>query len=145
MLKDDIVILLEDSAQELGYMVYDYSLDLRGITSKISVKIDHLAGIKHSDCVTYSGRLAEKLDNAALLSNYSLEVSSPGLNRKLHTLEDFIRFINAPVKIVFDDNEKRETAKGTIKSVNSATISMSLQKEHLEIPFANIIRANLDY
>ena len=145
MLKDDVLRLVEDSAQELNYLIYEYSLDLRGVSSKINVKIDSLNGVKHSDCAAYSGMLSQKLDDAALLSNYSLEISSPGLNRKLRTTEDYIRFMNAPAKIVFDNDDKRETTKGTIKSVNSNIVILQTEKEQVEIPFVSIVRANLDY
>lgn len=145
MLKDDIIILLEDSARELGYMIYDYSLDLRGAASRINVKIDSLTGIKHSDCASYSNMLSRKLDETALLPDYSLEISSPGLQRKLRVIEDFMRFVDAPVKIVVDDVNKRETIKGFLKGVNNNMVLLLAEKENIEIPFANIIRANLDY
>ena len=145
MLKDDIAELINNSADELGYMVYEYSLDIRGGNSKINVKIDSLNGIKHSDCTVYSGRLSQKLDDAALLPNYSLEVSSPGFKRKLRTVEDFARFINVPAKVVFDINDNRETLKGNIAKASDGMISILTDKGETDIPFANIVRANLDY
>jgi ribosome maturation factor RimP len=145
MLKDDIAGLISDSANELGYMIYDYSLDIRGGSSRINVKIDSLSGIKHSDCSAYSGRLSQKLDDAALLPGYFLEISSPGLKRKLKAPEDFTRFIDAPAKVVFDDNNKRKTVKGNIARVNKGTVSILTNEEATEIPFADIVRANLDY
>jgi len=145
MLKDDITELIHDSAHELGYMVYEYSLDIKGGNSRINVKIDSFNGIKHSDCTTYSGRLSQKLDDAALLPNYFLEVSSPGLKRKLSTIEDFARFINVPAKVVFDVNDTRKTIKGNITKASDGVISILADKEETDIPFANIVRANLDY
>ena len=145
MLKDDITELINNSADELGYMIYECSLDIRGGNSRINVKIDSLGGIKHSDCTAYSGRLSQKLDDAALLPNYFLEISSPGLKRKLRTIEDFVRFIDVPVKVVFDINDNRNTLKGNITKAADGIISMLTDKGDIDIPFANIVRANLDY
>ena len=146
MLKDDITELILNSAHELGYMVYEYSLDIKGGNSRINVKIDSFNGIKHSDCTAYSGRLSQKLDDAALLPNYFLEVSSPGLKRKLRTIEDFARFINVPAKVVFDVNDARKTVKGNITKASDGMISiLTDDKEETDILFANIVRANLDY
>ena len=145
MLKDDIAELINNSAAELGYMVYEYSLSIRGDNSRINVKIDSLNGIKHSDCTAYSDRLSQKLDDAALLSNYSLEISSPGLKRKLRTVEDFARFLNFPAKVIFDVDDDRKTIKGNIVKVSDGMILMFTDKGETYIPFANIVRANLDY
>ncbi|MCL1911743.1 MAG: hypothetical protein FWG13_06020 [Leptospirales bacterium] len=145
MLKDDITELINNSANELGYMVYECSLDIRGDNSRINVKIDSLDGIKHSDCTAYSGRLSQKIDDAALLPNYFLEVSSPGLKRKLKTIEDFARFMNLPAKVVFDINDNRKTLKGNIIKADDGMISMLTDKGETDIPFVNIVRANLDY
>jgi len=145
MLKDGITELINNSADELGYMVYEYSLDIKGGNSRINVKIDSLNGIKHSDCTAYSERLSQKLDDAALLPNYFLEVSSPGLKRKLRTAEDFARFINAPAKVVFDINNNRETVKGNIAKAGDGMISVLTDRGEIDISLVNIVRANLDY
>jgi len=145
MLKDDIVELINNSARELGYMIYEYSLDIKGGNSRINVKIDSLNGIKHSDCTAYSGKLSQKLDDAALLPNYFLEVSSPGLKRKLRTIEDFARFIDVPAKIVFDINNNRETVKGNILKTSEGMVSVLTDKGETNIPFVSIVRANLDF
>lgn len=145
MLKEDIARLVQTSAEELGFMIYDYSLYIRGEGSKIGVKIDSMQGIRHSDCEMYSERLSQKLDEAQLLPNYSLEVSSPGLNRKIRTVEEYARFMNAPVKVIYDEGEKRSTIKGKIKAVNGDVIIITDGKKDMEISFSNIAHANLDY
>src|SRR6185312_4028939 len=63
---------------------------------------DHLAGVTHEDCADYSRELGTILDveDAVPGAGYLLEVSSPGLDRKLVRLADFERFSGSRVKIM---------------------------------------------
>lgn len=161
MSKGDIEHLIEETAVECGFIVYDCSVDVRGVNTKITVKIDSLNGIGHSECEAYSMKLAPKLE---ALPFYSLEVSSPGLNRELRCRDDFNRFAGAPVKIVFDDDGKRSTVKGRIKQVSENTLFLikaidGHKKEkikniknkkqeiesEIEISLEHVVRAKLDY
>ncbi len=147
MSKEDIGKLIEQAAADAGLLIYEYNVILRGAASVVRVGIDSLSGIKHSDCEQYSEKLTELLDASSLLSNYTLEVSSPGLNRKIRTEDEFRRFEGAPVKIVLQDSqEKRKTIKGTIGKTADGNITvLSDQDQERIIPFALVVRANLDY
>ena len=63
---------------------------------------DRLAGVTHEDCANYSRELGTVLDveDAVPGGEYMLEVSSPGLDRKLVKLADFQRFSGSRVKIM---------------------------------------------
>src|SRR5437660_4488980 len=63
---------------------------------------DRLAGVTHEDCANYSRELGTVLDveDAVPGGEYTLEVSSPGLDRKLVKLADFQRFSGSKVKIM---------------------------------------------
>ncbi|MES2219728.1 MAG: hypothetical protein V4587_02035, partial [Acidobacteriota bacterium] len=58
------------------------------------VSVDQLAGIKVEDCEAFSDDFGTVLDVEELVpgADYTLEVSSPGLDRKLHGHEDYVRF-----------------------------------------------------
>lgn len=143
--KERILKAVHDTAEELGYLVYDASIVFRGEDSKVIVKIDHQRGISHRDCEQYSRRLAALLDDMKVLPNYSLEVSSPGLDRKVRTPEEFIRFAGAPVKIVYMDEGAKKTAKGTIGAVTAEGFSVSTESGEIAIAFSNVVSANLAY
>src|SRR6185437_15671394 len=66
---------------------------------------DHLAGVTHEDCANYSRELGTILDveDAVPGAGYLLEVSSPGLDRKLFKPADFERFSGSRVKIMTRD------------------------------------------
>src|ERR1700739_765888 len=65
------------------------------------VPIEHLSGVTHEDCQSFSRDFGTLLDVEDLVpgSEYTLEVSSPGLDRRLHGLEDYRRFTGSLVKV----------------------------------------------
>ncbi|MBP7734412.1 MAG: ribosome maturation factor RimP [Spirochaetes bacterium] len=144
-IKERMLELIEDTAGALGYLIYESSILYKGENSQIHVKIDSLAGISHLDCEKFSRELSARLDAEEDLPNYSLEVSSPGLNRLLRNSSEFRRFPGAPVKVIYEDDGGRRVVKGTIGDMTDATVAVSHEKGTTEIPFDVIISANLDY
>ncbi len=141
-IKERMLELIEDT---VGYLIYESSILYKGENSQIHVKIDSLAGISHLDCEKFSRELSARLDAEEDLPNYSLEVSSPGLNRLLRNSSEFRRFPGAPVKVIYEDDGGRRVVKGTIGDMTDATVAVSHEKGTTEIPFDVIISANLDY
>src|ERR1700683_526770 len=61
---------------------------------------DPLAGVTHGDCASFSREFGTILDvEDAVPGSYTLEVSSPGLDRKLSKAKDFERFIGSRMKL----------------------------------------------
>lgn len=143
--KDRIINTVEETAGELGYMIYEASVLIRGENSRVIVKIDHLRGISHQDCEIFSRGLARRLDSMEVLPNYSLEVSSPGLDRKIRNIEEYRRFSGAPVKIVYLDNEMKKAIRGTIGSVLPGSVEIISEEGDRTIGFSEIVSANLLY
>ncbi|HEY1406530.1 MAG TPA: ribosome maturation factor, partial [Spirochaetota bacterium] len=106
--------LIDRAAATCGFMVYERSIRLKGENTKVIVKIDSLSGIKHEDCRTFSNELSRLLDEDGELSNYFLEISSPGLNRKIVSHEDFIRFVGSPVKVIYESENGSRAVKGKL-------------------------------
>ncbi len=144
-MKEKILKLIAEAAESLGYGVYEASMLLRGENSRIVVKIDHVNGISHQDCENYSKRLAFLLDRDQLLPNYFLEISSPGLSRKLAVPGDLIRFSGAPVKIKWDNDERIIVTKGNILNVDDDNVILETEQGELSVPLRRIEQANLDY
>jgi ribosome maturation factor RimP len=144
-LKEAILRLIDETAGRLGYQVYEAGVLLKGVNSKIVVKIDCQAGIAHQDCERFSKELSAALEDTELLPNYSLEVSSPGLDRALRTADEFIRFAGSPVKVVYQDGSERRVVKGTIGEGDGRTVTVSGEQGEVTIPYDAIVNANLDY
>jgi ribosome maturation factor RimP len=145
MNKDAIIEIINESAIETEYIIYDFNIQPKGVNAKISVRIDSLNGITLEDCAAYSRVLDGKLELSQLLPNYDLEVSSPGLNRKIRTLEEFKRFTGTPVKIAILNGTSKVIVKGVINIVENNKIFIISNKKEMIFSFEDILQANLDY
>ena len=122
------------------------------------VPAELLSGVTHEDCVVFTRDFGTLLDIEDLVpgAEYTLEVSSPGLERKLATPADFTRFTGTLVKLqTFTPVDQNRHFQGRLTSFtnNTVTIDLSAIKQKgkakkaaaqtIEIPFPNIEKANL--
>ena len=142
--KKEYEALIQTAAANLGYTVYEASIRLKGADTKFAVKIDKPGVISIEDCESYSRELSRLLDEKGTLENYSLEISSPGLDRKLVSKEDFVRFVGSPVKVVYEDNGGKCT-KGELLSAGDSAMCVLSDGRKVEITYGAVKRANLDY
>lgn len=145
MLRNEISTIIHQAAANLGYVIYDSSIYLKGANTKINVKIDGEKVISHGDCELYSNELSRLLDERDILPNYSLEISSPGINREIRNLKDFHRFISMPVKIIYAIDGEHYVIKGILSSVENDSVIIDEDKSIIAIYHRDIIKANLDY
>jgi ribosome maturation factor RimP len=100
-------------------------------------------GIKLDECARLNyaiGNLLEEKD--VLQERYILEVASPGLDRPLKTVKDFLRCLDREVRFFLNEqiNERIEVA-GVIKQVSQDAVLIETQQGTLEIPLSKINRA----
>ncbi len=103
-------------------------------------------GISHKDCETVSQQLSAILDVEDLVPgpSYILEVSSPGLDRKLIKPADYARFTGRKAKIWL--NEPVENAKyyeGRLVGFADGMVQVELKNRVITLPYAEIRKANL--
>jgi ribosome maturation factor RimP len=128
-----------------------------------SLSIEQLSGVTHEDCAAFSRDFGVLLDVEDLVpgSEYTLEASSPGLDRKLSRPEDFERFAGCLVKVrTFEPIRNNRHWQGRLMAIppaerNSGSISIDLAavKQNsksrkagvnaVEIALSNIEKANL--
>lgn len=112
----------------------------------LRVFIDSEEGINLDHCSLVSRELGDYLDVEDLIDHaYHLEVSSPGLERKLTKIEDFAKFNGKKAKIkLHEARGGQKTFVGIISEVNEDTIVLGLEGEQrLEITFNMISSARL--
>ena len=144
--RDTIIGIVDDVAADLKYLVYDANIYLKGENSRIIVKIDRLEGISHEDCTAFSRALSRRLDEAGGLPNYSIEISSPGVNRQLRGVGEFERFRGFPVKIVYEQEEgKRLVVKGVIEAVRDNVITIVENEKEIALRFEGVKSAQLEF
>ncbi len=122
----DLITIVKTTVAGLGFELVDFE---RAGGGMMRVFIDHPGGISVENCADVSNQLTRVL----MVENidYSrLEVSSPGLDRPLKTLEEFSRFAGAPVKVRLNSAlEGRKRFDGIVESVSGETITFRLLDE----------------
>jgi ribosome maturation factor RimP len=123
---------------------------------------DPLAGVTHGDCGNFSREFGTILDveDAVPGGSYTLEVSSPGLDRKLSRPADFERFTGSRLKLMTRQpvNNNRYF-EGRLESFHDGRLTLDLcaaskksrkkmgdaggEQQKIEIDFANVEKANL--
>ena len=118
---------------------------------KIQILIDTLGGINVEDCENVSRHVNKFLDENPDMpeldkGRYYLEVSSPGVERPLYTLDDYTRFQGREARIrlsgIFDG---RKTFTGIINSVSGEHVNLLCGSEEKNIPFEIVKGGNLVY
>jgi len=132
---------------------------LRVFLDKPAAGNDPLAGVTHEDCANFSREFGTILDvEDAMPGSYTLEVSSPGLDRKLVKAADFSRFTGSRMKLTTRQpvNNNRHF-EGRLESFQDGRLTLDLSVashksrkkmgdvagQKIEIEFANVEKANL--
>jgi len=103
--------------------------------TRFCVYVDHPAGVDHELCVRVTDVLRE------YLREYSVEVSSPGLDRPLRTREHFAGAVGSRVKLRMLGSKK---LKGEVVSAEEGSVTVAAADgAEIHIPYAEIVRANL--
>lgn len=97
------------------------------------------------DCEAVSREVSAQLDvQDPISSNYTLEVSSPGLDRPLFTLPQFARFIGETAKVTMKlPQDGRRRLQGAITRVDGASVVFNVDGNEVEVAFDNIEKAKL--
>lgn len=137
--------LFEPEVAAIGYELLGIELNQNGHGSILRVYIDKVDGITVDDCVLVSQQLTGLLDvEDPIKGNYDLEVSSPGLDRPLFTIEQFKMFVGETVKLkLYEKHNGRKRFIGILKSVDSAEVAINCDDEEYNVPFRLIERARL--
>jgi len=147
-------------AESLALELIEVEMRGGGKGRTLRIIIDKPGGVTHDDCANLSREVSAILDveDTVAGGGYTLEVSSPGLDRKLQKPADFERFTGSMVKLMTREpvNNNRHF-QGRLQSfangrlmLDIAQVSKKKQKkmgtgqaQQVEIEFANIEKANL--
>ncbi len=98
--REEVRQLAQPLAEDDGFELVDVELSSLGRHRVIRVYLDKPGGVSMGDCARFSRRLSDCLDmNQTVPGTYHLEVSSPGLERPLRTLEHVERFVGQRVTL----------------------------------------------
>jgi ribosome maturation factor RimP len=156
---DKIREIAERVAQSSGLELVDLELHGGGKSRMLRIYIDKAGGVTHEDCANFSREAGTIFDVEAAVpgGSYTLEVSSPGLDRRLSRPEDFRRFTGSLVKLMTREPVGgNRYFEGRLRSCEDGRLTLELtprkhSKKHeavaagaeIDIDLANVEKANL--
>ena len=137
--------MLEPAVEGLGYELSDLEVKLGGKHGVLRVFIDKPDGIGLDDCEKISLAVSAILDvEDPLPGHYDLEVSSPGLDRKLTKIGHFQRFKGETVKVQMRfPIDGRRRFRGTLVTSDEDNIVVEVDGESHSLPLKTIDTARL--
>ncbi len=130
-------------AEGIELVFTEYQREPHGMILRIY--IDKPGGATLQDCTRVSRQLRDLLDvHLDVTDNYYLEVSSPGINRPLGKLSDFVRFKGCQAKIkVLQPIDGQKKFTGILSGVLQEAVTIQVDDRIVEIPYQDITRARL--
>ena len=150
MLEEEIVdrvrVILEAILLDEGMELVDieYRRESRGWVLRLY--LDKEGGITLDDCTRMSQEVGRILDVEDFIQTpYTLEVSSPGLSRRLKTEKDFMKYRGHLIKVkTVDSIENRRQFKGRLLGISESKLQIEGDGGVFQIPLSNVARANLE-
>lgn len=145
MLRDQLVELLAPVVAEKGCELWEVEYRSGAGGGLLRLYLDAPEGITLEDCERVSRAVSALLDEAdPIPGEYTLEVSSPGLDRPLRTQAHFQRFIGETVRVEMRQPVAgRKRFLGPLTAVGEQTITVEVDEVAVELPIDEIHRARL--
>ena len=138
--------IIAKAVTALGYELVGVELIARPKSGHLlRLYVDQEGGVGLSDCEKVSHQVSGALDvEDPIRGEYTLEVSSPGLDRPLFELAHFARFVGSVARVkTHAPIDGRSNYKGTIVAVESDDVILQVEDKTVRLPFANVASARL--
>jgi len=143
--RETLLKLLEAPVEALGYEVVELEFHPQGGGGLLRVFIDREGGVTVDDCEKVSRQVSAVLDvEDPIPGAYTLEVSSPGLDRPLRKEQDFARFAGERARLellVPRDGRRRYT--GTLRGLEAGEVLVEVDGELHRLPLKDIAKTRL--
>ena len=140
-----LTALIEPVISAMGYKLWGVEYLGQGKHSILRVYLDKAGGVNIEDCAQASRQISSLLDvEDPITGEYTLEVSSPGLDRVLFSLEQFQEYAGYHAKRRLTESfEGQRNFTGQIKTVRDDEIVLIIGDEEYSLPYELIEKANL--
>lgn len=137
--------LLEPTVEAMGFDLWGIEYMSQGKYSVLRVFIDHEKGIGVSDCAAVSEQVGSVLDvEETIAGEYTLEVSSPGMDRLLFTLEQYSAYVGETVELRLRRAfEGRRKFKGILKGIEGEDVVVHVDNHEFLLPHSAIEKARV--
>ena len=132
------------SNEGMEWVEIEYRRESKGWVLRLY--IDKEGGVTLDDCTRINQEVGRSLDvEDFILASYTLEVSSPGLDRPLRKEKDFVKYCNYRIRVkTFDPIEHRRQFKGKLLGITENRIEIEMDGGVVQIPLSNLAKANLE-
>jgi ribosome maturation factor RimP len=147
-LESELEKIAEPILKERGMELVDLEVGRKGGRLLARFFVDRIeGGITVEDCAEINRELGHMLDvEDPIEESYILEVSSPGINRRLRKLKDFKRFLGETITVKTRQKmNDRKRFQGTLLNADEEGITMMVEGNPVVILHHQIARAQLNY
>ena len=143
--EQQILALLEPTVEAMGFELWGLEYLSQGKHSLLRVYIDGENGITVDDCAAVSEQLSSVLDvEDPIHGEYTLEVSSPGMDRLLFKLEQYAGYVGEVVELRLRSAfEGRRKFKGVLKGIEGEDVVVQVDDHEYLLPHSAIDRARI--
>ena len=143
--EDKLTEMLRPAVDATGKELLGVEFVSAGKHSTLRVFIDHEQGITVDDCAEVSHSVGAILDvEDPISTEYNLEVSSPGLDRPLFSLEHYQAIIGETINVKLNmPLNGRRKFKGELQAIENDVLVVVVDGETFELIFSNIDKGNL--
>ena len=145
--REYIETLLKKDIKTLGYDIWGIELLGSSLNPTLRIFIDNESGVTVEDCEKVSKHISKVIEADDIYSiNSTLEVSSPGIERKFFNKDQYINYLGYTIKIRYRDTEQQfKSVKGVLISVSEKGLIINVRDEECFIQFQEIEKANLEF
>lgn len=140
-----IADMLQSTVAALGYELWGVEHVAQGRHSVVRVYIDSPAGITVDDCAAVSEQASSILDvEDPIAGEYTLEVSSPGMDRLLFNLAQYSGYVGETVELRLRSAfEGRRRFKGILKGIEGEDVVIQIDDHEFLLPYGAIEKARV--
>lgn len=144
-LEEKLSDLLKGSIEDLGCELWGIECQRAGRFLTVRIYIDKEGGVSVDDCADVSRQVSAILDvEDPIADKYNLEVSSPGVDRPLFTLEQYQRYIGEEIVVHLRIPVlERRKWQGKLEKIENDMITLLVNGQTQVLVFGNIQKANV--
>jgi ribosome maturation factor RimP len=140
-----LIEMIQPIVESFDYIFWGIEYIGQGQNSVLRIFIDHENGISVDDCAKVSHQVSAVMDvEDPITSHYTLEVSSPGVDRLLFVAEHFVRYRGQTIEIklhqAFDGRRK---FKGILNGIDGDDVLLIIDEDEFMLPIDQIDKARI--
>lgn len=144
-IENKVLEIADEVADKLKFSVVDAEYKKEGSTKVLRIFIDKDGGIGINECETFSREFEQYFDTLDVIKEaYTLEISSPGVDRTLKKEREFLHYIGRKVSVkLYKAMDSLKEFDGILVGFKDKTASISYNEKILEIPVVEAVYIKL--